>query len=429
MSEQLDVRAEILKIARLLDVDEADLAYLADVPAADLGDFRARATDRLFTSAPGLTRAAAVARLIPSKLVATVAQRAFGPVLCARAAGGADPAKAVDVAKHLPADFLADVAIHLDPRRVATIIAGVAMETVVPVAEELERRGEFVTMGRFLAFVPDQAIAAAIGGLTDEAMLRTAFVLEHKDRLDHAIGLLPPDRLPGIIDTASQLDLWSEALDLLDYVSDERKGPIADQIADLSPTLVAELVAAVSAEGLWANLLPVVRVMRPESRVAVAGMSAFHTSAVLVDILDSAIADDLWLDLVPLVDALPPEVLTLVADAVTELPSERLVGLVSEATAAPETMDTLLRIVTEMRHEARRPVVEAIETADRRLAEALLVGLGDFEKITGLVDLVPDDLMQAIERSAHRLGLDEELAQIRSLAEQPPEQPRRPLTS
>jgi hypothetical protein len=425
VSERLEVRAEVLKIARLLDVDEAELGYLADVPAVDLRDFRAKATDRLFTSAPGLARAAAVAKLIPSKLVASIAQRAFGPVLCARAAGGADPGKAVDVAKHLPPDFLADVAVHLDPRRVATIIAGVPMELVVPVAEELERRGEFVTMGRFLAFVPDHAIAAAIGALTDEAMLRTAFVLEHKDRLDHAIGLLPPERLPEIIHTASRLDLWSEALELLHYVSDERKGPIADLLAELPSTVVAELVAAVSADDLWSSLLPVVRVMQPEARVAVAGRSAFHTSAVLADILDSAIADDLWLDLVPLVDALPPEALTLVAGAVAELPSERLVGLVSEATAAPETMDTLLRIVTELDPAARRPVVEAIDAADQRLAEALLVGLGDVEKMADLVPLVPDDLMQAIERSAHRLGLDDELRRVRSLAGEP----RRPLTS
>ncbi len=425
MSERLDVRAEILKLARLLDLEEADLAYLGDVAAADLREFRAEATDRLFTSAPGLARSAAVAKLIPSKLVATIAQRAFGAVLCARAAGGADPGKAVDVAKHLPPAFLADVAIHLDPRRVAAIIAGVPMELVVPVAEELERRGEFVTMGRFLAFVPDQAIAAAIGALTDEAMLRTAFVLEHKDRLDHAIGVLPPERLPEIIHTASRLDLWSEALDLLHYVSDERKGPIADLLAELPQAVVSELVAAVSADDLWSSLLPVVRVMQPEARVAVAGKSAFHTSAVLAEILDSAIADDLWLDLVPLVDALPPEALTLVAEAVADLSAERLSGLVSEATAAPQTMDTLLRIVTRMDPTGRRPVVAAIDNADEALAQAVLVGLGDAEGLADLVSQVPDDLMEAIERSAHRLGLDDELTRIRSLAEEP----RRPLTS
>lgn len=416
MSERLDVRAEVLKIARLLGVEEADVAYLADVSSADLRDFRAKATDRLFEGAPGLVRAAAAGRLIPSRLAATIAQRAFGPMLCARAAGGADPAKAVDVAAHLPANFLADVAIHLDPRRVAEVIAGVPTELVVPVGRELERRGEFVTMGRFLAFVPDQSIAAAIGALTDETMLRTAFVLEHKDRLDHAIGLLPPERLPGIIRTASELDLWSEALDLLHHVSDERKGPIADLLSELPVEVVAELVAAVTVDDLWSTLLPVVRVMQPDARLAVAAMPAFHTAAVLASILDSAIADDLWLDLVPLVDALPPEAVTLVADAVADLPDVRLVGLVSEATAAPETMDTLLRIVTELDPAARRPVVQAIDEADERLAQALLVGLGDINKMVDLVDLVPDDLMQAIERSAHRLGLDDELQQVRSLA-------------
>lgn len=417
MSERLDVRAETLKIARLLDVEEDDVAYLADVPSADLRDFRAKATDRLFDGAPGLARAAAVARLVPSRLVATVAQRAFGPMLCARAAGGADPAKAVDVAGHLPPEFLADVAIHLDPRRVATIIAGVPTELVGPVAKELERRAEFVTMGRFLAFVPDQAIATAIGALSDETMLRTAFVLEHKDRLDHAIGLLPPERLPEIIHTASRLDLWSEALDLLQHVSDERKAPIADLISTLPADIVAELVAAVSADGLWASLLPVVRVMRPEAQRDLAAMPAFQTAEVLVDILDAAIADDLWLDLVPLVAALPPAAVTLVAEAVAAVPDERLFGLVAEATAAPETMDTLLRIVAQMDPAARRPVVEAIDAADRRLAEALLVGLGDVEEVAHLVPLVPDDLMEAIERSALRLGLDAELNRVRSLAD------------
>ena len=146
---------------------------------------------------------------------------------------------------------------------------------------------------------------------------------------------------------------------------------------------------------------------------------------MLAEILDAAIADDLWLDLVPLVDALPPEALTLVAEAVADLSAERLAGLVSEATAAPQTMDTLLRIVTQM-EPGRSPAGGGGHRQRRRaLAEALLVGLGDVEQLADLVPLVPDDLMEAIERSAHRLGLDDELTRIRSLAEEP----RRPLTS
>ena len=86
-------------------------------------------------------------------------------------------------------------------------------------------------------------------------------------------------------------------------------------------------------------------------------------------------------------------------------------------------MDTLLRIVTQMEPAGRRPVVEAIDTADQRLAEALLVGLGDVEKVAGLVHLVPDD------DGGHRAQRPPPRAGRRAGGVGLAEQPRRPLTS
>ncbi|MGA8258122.1 MAG: hypothetical protein WB767_16255 [Nocardioides sp.] len=308
MSERLQNRAEVLKLARLLGVDVADLPALDDVPAASLAEFRNAATDRLFDeSARTLGRVGAASKLVPSPIVATIAEKAFGPLLCARAAGAVDPSKAVDVARRLSPIFLADVAIELDPRRVAAIIAAVPDTLVVPVAEELGRREEHVTMGRFLAFVSDDAIVAAMGVLSDEAMLRTAFVLEHKDKLDHAVGLLPADRVPGVLERASELGLWAEALDLLDHLSEERRGPIADTLAGLSQSVVGELVTAVSQAHLWDSLLPIVRLMSPDACARLAAAPAFHDAAVLRSIVEAAAAQDLWLDVVPLIDHLPGE--------------------------------------------------------------------------------------------------------------------------
>ncbi len=412
MSEVLDARAEVLKLARLLDLKADELSYLSGLPSTEVRELRERATDRLFSSAPGLARAAAAAKLIPTGLVATIAQRAFGAMLCARAAGGADTGKAIDVAQRLPAAFLADVAIHLDPRRTAAIIAEVPAEIVVPVAEELGARREHVTMGRFLAFVPDQGIAAAIGALDDEAMLRTAFVLEHKDRLDHAIGLLPPERLPGIIDTAARLDLWSEAFDLLAHVSDERLGPIAEVVADLPEETVAALIGAVSADGLWATLLPVVRLMADEARVRIAAMSPFHETGVLADILRAATSEDadgLWVELVPLVDALPDEAHSRLAGLVTTLDERALTVVITDAAQAPHTLDTLLRLVERIGADGRQGVVAAIDAADRGLGETLLAGLTDPARIAQLVPLVPPDVLDAVRRAAERVGLTAEL--------------------
>ena len=50
MGESLAVRAEILKLARLLRREPADLDYLTDVPAADIRALREGVTDVLFTA-------------------------------------------------------------------------------------------------------------------------------------------------------------------------------------------------------------------------------------------------------------------------------------------------------------------------------------------------------------------------------------------
>lgn len=249
MSARLETAAEILKLERLLGVDEGEFAFLTGVEATEIRTLRERATDSLFDSGgQTLARVGASAKLLPSPLVASVCQASFGPLLCARAAATTDPAKAIDVATRLSSDFLADVAVQLDPRRVARIIGGIPGELVEPVAAELGRRGEYVTMGRFLGFVADDAIAAAMSALSDEAMLRTAFVLEHKDALDRAVALLPPDRMIGVLRCAAENDLWPEALDLLDNLSEEQLAPIARIIDELG--LRDEYDAAVAEAGM-----------------------------------------------------------------------------------------------------------------------------------------------------------------------------------
>ena len=347
MSETLDQRAELLKLARLLGVEQGELAGLQQLPSAELRQLREQVTDRLF--AVGLLgRVGVAARAIPSGLVATIAERAFGPLLCARAAGSVDPGKAIDVAGRLPAAFLADTAVELDPRRVAPIIAGVPPDLVVGVARILGEREEYVTMGRFLAFVPDSAIAAAIGVLSDEAMLRTAFVLEHKDRLDHAVGLLPPDRLPGIIACAAAGDLWPEALELVGQLSDERRAPIADVFAMQDADVIAGLVAAVSDAGIWELLLPIVRLMSRDALRRLATVPAFHERGILAAIIDAAATPGtgLWADLAPLLAELPPATQRMAAEVVAELDPGRLGTIVTEAAGSPELIGPVLASLT-----------------------------------------------------------------------------------
>lgn len=415
MSQRLETSAEILKFARLIEKDPDQLGFLESVSPEELRALREGVTNTIFDAgAQSLKRVAAGAKLLPSPLVATIALKSFGPLLCARAAGAVDPSKALDVAKRLPADFLADVTIQLDPRRVAHIIGRVPQDLVVPVASELGRREEHVTMGRFLAYVPDNAIVAAMTALSDEAMLRTAFVLEHKDRLNHALGLLPPERLPGIFANASKLGLWPEALDLLEHLSPARRGPIADVVAEQPAEVIEDLVSAVSAARIWENLLPVVGVMSEGHRLRLAAVPAFHEPRVLGEIIEAAAVASQWADLLPLLRVLPDPVFAKIPELVVALPLDLLTALVSEAVEALEVLEPFIDVLSRMDAASLDRIAGLIDSDLATLGEILVAAVIERPDVRRVLDQLPPDVLAAIDRAADRLGLRADLDKARA---------------
>ncbi len=232
-AELLQSHAEVMKLARLLDRDPESLTYLERLSAEDLRELRDSVTERLYdANGSSLGRLAAASRLLPSGLTATIGQHAFGPLLSARLAGLLDTDKAVDVAGKLPPPFLADVAVELDPRRASDLIASLAPALIGQATAELVARREYVTMGRFVGLLGDEAIAAALATMDDEAVLQVAFVLEDKSQLSRLLGKLPKGRWAGVIAAADREGLWLEALDMLNHLNKrQRKEMIAAALA------------------------------------------------------------------------------------------------------------------------------------------------------------------------------------------------------
>jgi hypothetical protein len=223
-ADMLQARAEVLKLARLLGRDPSSLEYLERLAPEDLRALRDAVTEALYDAHGGsLGRLAAASRLLPAALTATIGQHAFGPLLSARLAGMLETDKAVDVAGRLPPGFLADVAVELDPRRAEDLIANIEPTLIGQVTAELVARREYVTMGRFVGHLGDEAIAAALGTMDDEALLRVGFVLEDKEHLSRLLGRLSRDRAEGIIAAAARDRLWLEALDLLNHLSESQR--------------------------------------------------------------------------------------------------------------------------------------------------------------------------------------------------------------
>ncbi|MEV4148100.1 hypothetical protein AB0J40_30845 [Amycolatopsis sp. NPDC049691] len=227
--------AEILKLARVLDVEPARLAYLARVDPGDLQAFREQVTDTLFdANIAVLQRMALAARLLPGGVLAKIAEKVFGPLLCARIAGVVDVARGVDVAKRLHPRFLAEVAAELDPRRASAIISRIPLDTVLAVANELARKEDWITLGRFVGHLPDPTVRRALDEIDDPGLLRIAFVLDDKRRVDHVVGLLPAHRLGRVVTAAgADEDLWIPALDLLSHLSDARRATLKPMLGAL----------------------------------------------------------------------------------------------------------------------------------------------------------------------------------------------------
>ena len=209
-------RAELMKLARLLDTEVEEIAYLAEAEVAQLRALREQVTEVVFDSGGvALGRLAGASRLLPTGVIAAIAEHAFGPMLAARIAGLLEPGRAADVAAKLPTPFLAQVAPHLDPRRAADVLARIPAERIAEVAAELIAAQEFVTLGRFVGHLPDEAIALAVRAMDDFTALSVAFVLEERSGLERVLSLMDPPRLERLLDAAVGTELWPEVLELL----------------------------------------------------------------------------------------------------------------------------------------------------------------------------------------------------------------------
>ncbi|MFI9402872.1 hypothetical protein [Nocardia sp. NPDC052316] len=354
MSTHLMARAETTKLARLLDIsDPAQLDFLNGLSPEAIRAFRERATDLLFDGdAARMKRVAAATKLVPTAISAKAAERAFGPVLCAAVAGAVEPSRAVDIAKALPARFLAETAIQLDPRRTADIIASVPPRLVVEVARELVRRADHVTMSRFVGVVPEESMRAAVPALGDADLLRVGFLMEDKSALDRLMGLVT-DRLAGVIRAAHEQDLWAEGLDLLDSVGPANRAALGDIAAGLGGDVLDGLIETVRALDAWESLLPITSAMNTDSLRVFAERPAVQEESVLASIMNAALNKGFWLDLLPLAVHLQPAQLAVLAARLTDKSDEELGELVTQADSA-KLWDAMLPIALAMTDADRR---------------------------------------------------------------------------
>jgi hypothetical protein len=220
VSARSESRAEIAKLARLLGVTDEELAYLEKVPAPELRDYRESAVDLLYdTDRELLGKTADAARLLPARTLAKIGQSALGPLICAHLTGLLDPARSAEIASHFSTEFLAQLASEMDPRRAVEVIEATSPAQVLEIALAMAAGGEYVAMGRFVAHLEDHTLAACLERLSDEDLLRVAFVLEGDKAHERTFELLGAARMREVLGGAKAAGLSEEAAYLRDHLS------------------------------------------------------------------------------------------------------------------------------------------------------------------------------------------------------------------
>ena len=230
MSAATDSRAELVKLARLLGLEgPASLTGMRRAPAGELRAYREAVTELLYDDELALLeRLADAAPLLPARTLATIGERALGPLICARMTGLLEVDRAAEIARHFAIDFLARVAAELDPRRAVDVVTSTPPDRARALSLALAARGEHVAMGRFVAYLDRRTLAACIAALTDGDVLRVTFVLEGKERVAEIVDLIGPQRTRSMLEAAEELGLAEEALDLLDHLDSRRRSQLRE---------------------------------------------------------------------------------------------------------------------------------------------------------------------------------------------------------
>ncbi|WUR83412.1 hypothetical protein OG967_33955 [Streptomyces phaeochromogenes] len=356
--DTLRSRAEVLKLARLLDVEPRQLAFLEELPAEDVRAFRERSVAALFDDAPGiLDRIAAKTKLLPAGIAAAISQKALGPQLAAALAGRLEPGRAADIIERLPPEFTARCCHHVDPRRIAGIMGRLDDDIVVRIALVLADRRDHLTMGRFVGHLRDSALLRILPRLDDTTLLLTGFVIDHPERLGHIVELLGEERLTSVIGSAADRGLWPEAMAVASMASGEQRARIASLTAAQPEARLDSLVRTTAEQDLWESLLPIVAALDEDELRAVARLPSLRDRAVLDGLVRGVVATGLWAEFLPMVAALPPTARRIVAKAAGTLSDPDLDAL-AVGVEKEDLWELVFPLVELMGDGARRRLFE-----------------------------------------------------------------------
>lgn len=372
---RLAARAELQKLARALDTEVFELAFLDDRAAPDLRGLREGVTEAMFKRhASSFRLLANLSGLLPAGITAKIAHYALGAFLSGRVTGEMPPTRAVAVAKKLPSEFLADISLSIEPARAEAVIAAMPADMVETVAGILVQRREYVTMGRFVSAVSEDALFRVVDRLDGEALLHVGFYVEDAARIDRILEYLSDERLRGMIHTATEQDLWPEALSLVQIVGDAQKGRLGDLVAAEDEAVLDSLVHVAQDQLLWPEVMVAASSMTEANQRTVVNLPSLTDEAVLNTIIATAHEQAMWATVLPMVALMTEQSQTTAVGAALDQDEAVLRGLL-DAAGETELMAHAVTVFGNLPAALRKRVFEQLRAQTEEEGGGKLAGL------------------------------------------------------
>ncbi len=213
-------RREVARLATALHVEESELSDLLDQSADDLAALRRGLSEHLFERhRRTFRRIGKLAGAVPAALSSRIAQAALGPAASARTAATMEPPLAVKLAESLPATFLAELSVQLDPQRARPIIAGLPESRILEVSAVLLERREHLAMSRFLPVVSPDLAVRIIESADRRVILEVANLAEDDAAVEGILERLPEDDDVRLAAAVTDEEVALDALSLAARVS------------------------------------------------------------------------------------------------------------------------------------------------------------------------------------------------------------------
>lgn len=318
---KLESSAELQKIGRLLGVKADDLSFLQELPLSELVKLRALSTDKLFNDGRKIfQKLASATKLMPAGITASIGEKVFGAMLCARIASEMPHQRAVELAQKMSISFLAKVTLELDPRRVKDIIENMPLDKMRLVAKELLAQKQFIVMGSFVGFMKPENLKIILNDVADEeALLHIGFFIEEKHIVSEIMRMLPKTRLEKLIAYMRQnKELWPESLALMVHIEDDLKREMGNIASEQHEDVLDDLVDTVHRLTLWQDALPLFASLSPNTQYKVINTPSMQKSEVLQATIIYTAQFNLWVTLLPLVEYMTEEQRKTLAQVIFE---------------------------------------------------------------------------------------------------------------